>query len=354
MSNTMELNGFTAKIMQAERLRGEQTHELPPGRPLSVYKVDQFTKHPETWMRGDGCYVVPVKSNKGLWFDWTDNDAANTAILPSVKGCNPITGTPTSGFSLEEHNGKCPTHGIEFTGNRYCSECGYSWPTQNYVTAPNTLWWDGFRSEDGSVRQFFFTEESMRDMPSQLIGEENTVPAFGFAFYSPKKRRLNRMAERRMLMSSEPNIMSDMCLYSTHSTNGVEYSSKFVDDTINCQSSPVTYSQSDIPTISKEETIFTYGDSMENLDDVLFGFDSSSDSTSRSRSIQKPVAVSVGAGAKINQSLRPDSYGVNSWKDTPDAVMRIYFVFEDEFNKWKDASGGLSDATGMLSGKIVG
>ena len=135
----------------------------------------------------------------GLWFDWTFNSDKNTAIVPTVKGCNPITGLKTSGFHLERYEDKCPKHGCDFIGDRFCEECGYKWPCQNYVAYPNLLLWDGYRSEDGNVRQFFFTEELMRDVSSALIGRENTVPAFGFAFYTPKKLREELREEYRII-----------------------------------------------------------------------------------------------------------------------------------------------------------
>ena len=48
-----------------------------------------------------------------------------------------------------------------------------------------------------------------------------------------------------------------------------------------------------------------------------------------------------------------DKYGIDTWKDAPDAVMRIYFVFQDEFDKW--ASHGFVGENGsMLSGLPIG
>lgn len=96
----MSHKGFFARIMEAERLMGENDHGLPPGRALPVYESELFVDYPENWMKGPGVFVVPVSPNKGLWFDWTMNDNANTAVLPTVKGCNPITGMQTSGFQL--------------------------------------------------------------------------------------------------------------------------------------------------------------------------------------------------------------------------------------------------------------
>jgi len=181
----MTYKGYHAQIMEADRLQGDYLHGLPPGNPLDVYYSEEFIKWPENWMRNS--FLVPVRPNKGLWFNWRDNDEINTAIIPTVKGCNPITGMQTSGFHLERYDTKCPKHGCDFQGDRYCPECDYKWPDRNYVSM-SPSWWDGFRVGD-SVRQFFFTEDELRDVATALIGPENTVPAFGFAFYKPKVPR---------------------------------------------------------------------------------------------------------------------------------------------------------------------
>ena len=188
MKTTMEYKGFKAEIMEAPRLIGDHVFELPKGEALPVYFADEFINYPENWMKGQGVFVVPVNPDKGLWFNWRMNDELNTAILPTVKGCNPITGLQTSGFHLEQYENKCPKHGCDFMADRFCPECDFKWPERNYCSmAP--LWWDGFRADDGTVRQFFFTEEELRDVATHMIGKENTVPAFGFAFYTSKERR---------------------------------------------------------------------------------------------------------------------------------------------------------------------
>lgn len=184
----MEYKGFRAQIMEADRLVGNQVHGLPPGSPVEVHSVDEFEEPLPNWINGPGNFVVAVKKDKGLWFDWTSNDQNNTAVLPTVKGMNPISGRRTNGFALERYEVKCPVHDIDFEGVRFCKECGYKWPAQNYIAAPNIAWFDGFFT-NGKVRQFFFTEDMARSIPEHVIGKEDTVPAFGFAFYRTKVYR---------------------------------------------------------------------------------------------------------------------------------------------------------------------
>ena len=205
--DTMSYKGFKAQVMEAIRLTGDQVHRLPPGTALSVYPVDAFVKAPENWMKGPGVFVVPVRPNRGLWFNWRMNSEVNTGIIPTVKGCNPVTGLQTTGFHLEKYENKCPKHGVKFMAERYCPECKYNWPDRNFISM-SPLWWDGFRAEDGTVRQFFFTEDELRDIATHMIGKENTVPAFGFAFYTPKEPRPEMNTIRAF---SSGVIVADQC-----------------------------------------------------------------------------------------------------------------------------------------------
>lgn len=347
-TTTLTVAGFSAKIMEADRLVGDQVFALPPGRALEAYRVTQFNRCPEHWVKDDGSWIVVVKPNKGLWFDWRNNDQYNTAILPSVKGCNPITGEETRGFGLVEYVGglsACPKHPDEMLNiKRYCTKCGYEHPAQNYVSSPNPLWWDGFRADDGTVRQFFFSEDEMRDVASHLIGKENTVPAFGFAFYSKKPEHIVRMssAEVRCKGISASLGSDDMGGYSSgnyKSFNGITKGA-----------APRA--------LYRANTSPSFSCSVSNIESDNCVLNSFSDNVlmdeMHSRSLTK--SVSVGAGAKINQTLRADAGDITNWNTDPDAVMRIYFIFEDEFNKWrKFGMKCLEDVEpGMLKGIPVG
>jgi hypothetical protein len=62
--------------------------------------------------------------------------------------------------------------------------------------------------------------------------------------------------------------------------------------------------------------------------------------------------VSVGSGARINQSVIQDPYPFESWKDVPDAVMTIYFVFQEKFEELK--AGGFRTLEGKPEGMLTG
>jgi hypothetical protein len=357
----MEYKGFKASIMEAERLTGEYEHNLPPGSPLEIFHADQFMNLPGGWMRGPGVFIVPVRPNKGLWFNWTMNDAHNTAVLPTVKGCNPITGMQTSGFHLERYESKCPKHGVDFQADRYCPECGYKWPFQNYVAIPSTLWWDGFRANDGSVRQFFFTEDEMRDVAQALIGKENTVPAFGFAFYKPKEARTPPASSTYR----GSHFYNSLGLYEVKTSYGLitdggmdcgEKSLNFDSSLGNSGVSQVYYSSSQTLGCSSSDPVACAA--AESHTPKLFKSKISTRGIGgQSVSALAPVKeVSIGAGAKIRQDLQLDPYPLDSWCEKPGAAMTIYFVFHEKFEEIK--AGGMRDVEGkpegMLSGVPVG
>jgi hypothetical protein len=323
MKNIMTYKGFNAQIMEAVRLRGEGTFELPTGTALPVFPSEAFVSYPEAWMRGPGVFVVPVRPDKGLWFNWRQNSEINTAIIPTVKGCNPITGMQTSGFHLEKYETKCPKHGCDFMAERFCPECNYKFPDRNYVSM-SPSWWDGFRADDGTVRQFFFSEDELRDIATHMIGKDNTVPAFGFAFYSPKEPRIEQTGTLRGDCCSSVNILDGVKTISAHSTplkSGRLFSKSLSKSAGPCAASPIG----------------DYG-----LDVLL----------ERSQERSAPVKeVSIGAGAKVRQSLNPDFYPLNSWCDTPDAVMTVYFVFQEKFEELK--AGGMRDLDGVKEGMLA-
>lgn len=365
--NTMSYKGYSAQIMEAERLTGEIALGLPPGRPLDIYPVESFNSSPENWVK-KGAFVVPVKSNKGLWFNFRMNDESNTAVLMTIKGCNPITGLPTSGFYLDRYMDKCPKHGCDFVSNRFCPECGYKWPDRSYLSM-SPLWWDGWMSE-GAVRQFFFTEEMMRDVATHMIGKENTVPAFGFAFYSTKHPR-PKVVEQYIYHQHyvKTPVYLNNHIYSTGGLNDVKGGQSGLgtlrsakkyktsteaiqkDVSFSCSAAPSEPSGVNIESLMDMNCERSYNPSQNDV--VL---DSFSMETEVRESYTPQKEVAVGAGVKIRQELPVDTGNLDIWKDKPDSVMTVYFVFQEEFNRM--AAGGFKDfkdcKDGMLNGLPVG
>lgn len=371
MNNVIECNGFKARIMEADRLVGSEKFGLPPGKPLPIYKVSSFKQRPEHWMDDEGSVVVPVQANKGLWFDWTLNDPENTAVLPSVKGCNPITGQQLNGFSLEAYKNKCPIHGVEFEKDHYCPVCGYKWPSQNYVSSPNYLWNDGWRDADGTVRQFFFTEDMMRDIASHKLGTENTVPAFGFAFYTPVEKHMSVIYDKTtgtfrsqsnskaIVIKGKPERSRSAFGSTTLATNTALYSSAInsignvaprglsirAKSLADASVSSYCCATAQASLSSSVNNVFSDNIAPDNC--LVDAFDITLMDEFKSKE------VAVGAGAIIEQKILDDKYGIETWKDVPDAVMRVYFVFQDEFDKWA-SHGFVGEKESMLNGLPVG
>jgi len=374
---TMEHKGFRAQIMEAERLTGESVHSLPPGTALPVYPVDVFLNAPENWIKTGG-FVVPVRPNRGLWFDWTMNSRMNTAIIPTVKGCNPITGLQSSGFHLERYETKCPKHGCDFLAEKFCPECNYKWSPQNYVSYPNTLWWDTWSVNGVEGRQFFFSEDELRDIATHFIGEKNTVPAFGFAFYSPKEPRieqtvLHRSAQPQYMHTYLSNSAAPVTAYNLTGFSAVPCALSYCCESINIISATEASlgTETALEAKMKNESggvkrsgrgfskslSNTSGSLMSPISDggmdALLTKDESLYLSERSVEPSKPVKeVSIGAGAKISQVLIEDCFSLDTWRETPDAVMTIYFVFQEKFEELK--AGGMRDLEGVKNGMLEG
>jgi len=400
----MEHAGFKARLMKAKRLEGDGVFDLPPGSPITVFPIACLPGCPDGWVREAGTYVCPVSSDWGLWFDWTMNDKLNTAVIPSVKGMNPITGTKLEGFGMEQYADKCPVHDIPFTHGRICSECGYEWPPQNYITqSSGWLWFDGMRQADGSVRQFFFTADDERDVASAVIGKENTVPAFGFAFYQtknpiipepPKARRryqspLMKYGTKMVGASSlKKSVKKGILRAKTvgYSSGSTTYDSRPLQestiDTIPTQDTSYVYTSNstgeDLTPGDLKEMIQSFASVDEHVDFAPQSMyqqvieDGIEPEELTSRGIDPEVCasdaqeikeeevnktVSVGAGAKIKQEIKQDKLGIDAWKDQPSAVIRLYFCFEPQFLDIIKKGGFKeikNDKEGFLKGVKVG
>jgi len=141
----------------------EKAVGLPPYAARSAFPVDEYPAAPDSWMHGsasESSYFVPIVPEHGMWLDFNTNyvHTHHIAIVPSIQGINPITGLKSDPIRLEQYKNMCPKHQAEFRQDRYCNDCNFKWPAQNYLNTVSTphgkLWLDGFRAEDGVVRQW--------------------------------------------------------------------------------------------------------------------------------------------------------------------------------------------------------
>ena len=196
----MEVNGLVCTLNMPKVVRrvkngdgSEGVAGLPPYAPRAAFPVDEYPASPDTWMHGSGeasSYFVPIKPEHGMWLDLTPNNnhTHHVAAVVSVQGVNPLTGQKADPMRLEQYRKRCPKHDVEFQQDRYCPECKFKWHPQNYICTNNgsPFWIDGFRTEDGTVRQYYFTEEECKGVAAQVLGKER-VFAIGIAFYLSKE-----------------------------------------------------------------------------------------------------------------------------------------------------------------------
>jgi len=353
----------------------EIANGLPSGSPLPVFPIASLPGCPSSWVTGPGSYVCPVEPEWGLWFDFTKNEALNTAILPSVKGMNPITGQKIESLALEQYRNKCPKHDIEFAHGTFCEKCNYEWPPQNYICHPNIPWWDGFRQSDGCVRQFFFTSDEAKDIASHVIGKENTVPAFGFAFFKTKTPRVLQPEMRCRGIEHEEKTSGGMYFAGQINKGHDELVGKYepqmdflggpdLNTTDMCFSSSVSESSSasnspesvsgsgysssmPLPTKGvKMKTMFS--GKRRKSSDKYSGKIKTVDLRS---TVRKEVAV--GAGAMIKQELKADDLDVDQWKEKESGLIRLYFVFKEQLEDIVK-KGGVKDLSGSPEGFMDG
>jgi len=295
---------------------------LPPYSIRPAYVVDEYPACPNEWMHGSGksgSFFVPVETGRGMWFDFTSNQSHkhHVAVVISVQGINPVTGHKTNndlGLRLQQIKNKCPKHNVDLLQDRYCPECKYKLPAQNYIatTTGQTLWIDGFRGEDGQVRQYIITEEDTRGVAAQIMGEER-VWAIGFAFYLSKEPKPEPPAHQLMRMYADctPSGGTEICSF-----DGGTICS-FEDGTYeyNC-------TLSDAPKSTFERT-----------------------STKRQE---------IGGGARIQQEIGVDPENLDFWREEPEALIYVNYV-QPTICEQILASGKRKDAQdGFLEGLKIG
>jgi hypothetical protein len=351
----MEHAGFKASLMRAPKLEDRgYAHRLPQGDPIPVFPLAALPGAPEGWVREAGSYVCPVDANWGLWFDWTMNDEMNTAVVPSCKGMNPITGQKLEGLGLEEYSDKCPVHKEPFAHGNYCEKCGYEWPPQNYVCSPNTLWWDGFRQPDGKVRQFFFSEDESKDIASLVIGKENTVPAFGFGFFRPKNpRTAPKMSFRGGDFHSKGfshHIGGQSLMGCMEEPMGCSIDMASSDDTGPAH----VYYASSVCNAAPTASCAPKAGGVIRSRGMPMRMKAASPAPVKAQAVK---AVSVGAGAEIAQNLVRDNLGMANWLPEAAGTIRLYFCFQPQFEHIVN-NGGVKEfeksKEGFLKGLPVG
>lgn len=381
--------GFNMPVALVSNKNGsdEFAHGLPPYAKRKFYLSDEYPAVPKNWVPSEGrktSYFVPVKENFGMWLDFNKNwnHKYHVAIVVSVQGINPITGMPVTSAGLEQYIDKCPKHDKPFGAHRFCSECGYKWPKQNYICTTGTpngnLWLDGFKTAEGVVRQYVLTMDKIRGVASNII-KEDRVFAVGVSFFlsNNPKPEVQQVTRSRMGLISSKLYCNDNIGYAFGNTKGITKStisdsdnSSATMDWMECaapvagaaaaSSQPTQYSCDNVKLSSlggikskwasikhlksshnvkrskkTGEVLGAGGSSAGDCDSIQQPLNSMGqvvNSTAFVRSIDVEK-VEIGAGANINQQVYDDPEPLDFWRKEPESVILINYCLESDAEK---------------------
>jgi hypothetical protein len=359
-ASAMMVNGVSCVFNSPKAVKGEQVSGLPPYAPRKAYMVDEYPGCPDSWMHGSSkanSYFVPIAAEHGMWLDFNQcfNHTHHIAVLVSVQGVNPITGMPLidGPMRLEQYRNRCPKHDKEFGAELYCEECGYKWCPQNYLSTTCTpnglLWLDGFRADDGTVRQYYFTEEECKGVAAQIIGDKR-VYAIGIAFYQSKSLKPKPVVREYVPVGINLNQMYGMKGGTTGNSSFWHIRKRGIGGSSAGGSWALESAPSKFAEISNH-----YNDSSE----VLCSFEPPDVRLRDSNDfIDLPniKSLEIGAGAKIKQSIYRDTEKLDFYEDAPIGMLYINYVQEEEAKRIiaigkKDMS---KKGNGFLEGLKVG
>ena len=292
----------------------EGKHSLPPYAQRKAFVVDEYLACPVNWMNGSdiaSSYFVPIKADHGMWLDFNRcrTHKHDVAIVISVQGINSITGLKTDVLNLEQYKQKCPKHNVDFQQDRFCPECKYKWPGQNYLSTTGQpfgqLWLDGFRAPDGVVRQYVFTEDEARGVAKAIIGNDR-VFAVGIGFYLSKQPKPLPASQQDMRGGGYLGLADNSeSLMQFAAGSGDLYKTKTCtvpDHTASYNTSPGATSHKDIATFKR---------------------------ISIPLKPTRAINYEVAAGSLIDQEIYLDPNNLDYWEEAPAGMIYINYCDEE-------------------------
>lgn len=357
----MSSNGMYCGFNMPKAKKGSDVNTLPEYAWRKAFLVDDYPACPSNWMRSEGrmaSYFVGVQKDFGMWLDFNKNNKHkyDVAIVVSVQGVNPITGLPCSDPCLEQYIDTCPKCKEKFGANRYCAKCEVHWPKQNYICTtgqPNgTLWLDGFKAADGVVRQYLFSEETMKGVASNIIGKDR-VYAIGLSFFLSKKQKPVQEVPQARGVS---NYMINATLGSSSSSSSYSSSASFSKSAKRSKilakpqffspvHTPINWdinntSQNGGGTASSNYCAPAGAASAASAPDYFESKNDSEGTTQLDFLVASEVSVKqmeVGAGAKINQKIYDDPETLDYWREEPESIIVVNYGMEADIKKILDA-----------------
>jgi len=359
MTKKMAVNGLFAEINTPEALIGEGLHSLPPHNRVDTHVVDEHPACPGIWEHGSGkasSYFLSLEAGKGMWFDFTSNQhhKHHVAVVTSVQGINPITGKPITELCLVQHKTKCPIHDMDFQQDRYCPKCKFKWPAQNYIatTYNEPLWIDGFRNDDGEVRQYIVSEEQARGVAKQIEDKDpkfKRVWAIGFAFYLSKEPKPETPLRLRSILPTtqppEDGFYEKTSNWSSKSGGMPDMISGGGPDMLGFSAS-----YSDSPSICSSSS----SSKSSGISGQSCGISAQSRNISAKQKVTATKKLEIGAGARISQDIPVDQEPIDFWQEEPAGMIYVNFTDQETLQKILDAGCRQDKAEGPLDGLKVG
>lgn len=320
--------------------RNERGQGLAPSHAWPVYDASRYPDQvPPEWVematpqRGVYFFGVPPieDGDRELWFDFCELNRLEHeyAVLILVQGLNAITGLPTDeGMAMGQYNGPgkavleqynecCPAHGTPLGANRYCEQCGFEWPKQNYVTnaagpgSVSQFWRDGWRKGDGRVYQFAIRPTEAGVGVAQQILKACRTLAIDIVVFRSKDPK--PVPHRRPTVYRGIDPLEGYGLLGG-GTKGIGSSMGDPDDDLGAESL---------------EPVFLGGGPTRSAKPVI------------RRTMAHPASLErmeVAAGREVNQEVHPDPHELDFWESDPCAMFTIVPVDQD----WVDQviSGG--------------
>ncbi len=391
----MRVNGMTCELNMPVALKGGNVHVLPPYNRVPAFAVDEYPACPDNWMHGSSkasSYFVPVRENRGMWLDFNPNEYSryHIAVVLSIQGVNPVTGQKTDVMRLEQYKNKCPVHDVDFKQDRFCDECGFKWPAQNYISSTGTpsgqLWLDGFRTPEGNVRQYFFTEEEIKSIAAQVLGDDR-VFAIGIAFYLSKETKPMPKPVTRGVME-EVNTGSPYLggpigppsaatgYFPTKGGSKKALGPVQTQDWTN--TSDGLYAADDIQVLSgdeakakrpelyqdivdgsKDRTLYMLAPrSRKDGEERFYTLNGSLDPVGINHleveQVEPTKTLEIGAGALIDQEVHPDPESVDFWQEEPVGFVYVNYVDEETASNIIEAGKRPEKADGFMENLQVG
>lgn len=317
-------------------LSGEDLHDLPPYAPTPSYAVDAYPACPENWMRAEhpnGAFFVGVKKGRGLWLDLNScrDHPHHVAAIISIQGINPITDKPVGEPKMEKYTeGPAPQNYLATTGTPY-----------------GMFWLDGFRGADGEVRQYVLTDETIRGLAAQVMGDERSF-SIGVAFFlskTPKPKPTQADILRALNVASKPQKPQIFGHDFTRGLNsfGSGKGHLLVGQKLSFWDNEPRYANAfqDAQCIS--------------CDPIAQDIQRCEETPSEpSGPIEESTKLEIAGGALINQQIYPDPQGLDFWKEKPESILYINYAEESLVRKILSQGQIGSKREGALSGLRIG